>query len=65
MSGEAQALLDAFEHLPAEEKKLFALEVLKRSLPFESGSLSDDEIGAASNELFRSLEEEDDNSTPR
>ena len=65
MSAETQALLNAFEHLPPEEKKLFALEVLRRSLPFDSGPLSDDEIGAASNDLFRLLEDEDGNSTPR
>jgi len=65
MSGEAQALLDAFEHLPIEEKQLFAQEVLRRSLPFDSGSLSDEEIGAASGGLFQSLEEEDVDFTPR
>jgi hypothetical protein len=57
MSGEAQALLQAFDHLPAEEKRLFAQEVLRRSLPFDSGALSDDEIGAASSQLFESLDQ--------
>ena len=65
MSGETQALLDAFERLPAPEKHLFAQEVLRRSLPFDSGPLSDDEIGAASGSLFQSLTEEDGDSTSR
>ena len=57
MSGDTQALLDAFDHLPADEKKAFAQEVLKRSLPFDSGPLSDEEIGEGSGCLFESLEE--------
>jgi hypothetical protein len=52
MSRETQALLEAFEHLPAEEKRAFADEVLRRSLPFDSGPLSDEEIGAASAALW-------------
>lgn len=59
MSGETQALLEAFEHLPAKEKRLFTEEVLRRSLPFDSGPLADEEIGAASAALFDSLEEKD------
>jgi hypothetical protein len=41
------ALLDAFEHLRAEEKRSFTEEVLRRSVPFDSGHLEDAEIGAA------------------
>ena len=52
MSRETQALLEAFEHLPADEKRLFTHEVLRRSLPFDSGPLADEEIGAASAALF-------------
>ena len=64
MGSETVDLLNAFDHLPEKEKQLFALEVLKRSLPFDSGPLSDEEIGAAANELFQSLDD-DGNSTPR
>jgi hypothetical protein len=39
--------------------------VLRRSLPFDSGPLEDEEIGAASAALFESLEEEDGHSPPR
>jgi hypothetical protein len=52
MSRDTEALLDAFEHLPVEEKRAFAGEVLRRSLPFDSGPLEDEEIGAASAALF-------------
>ncbi len=57
MTRETTTLLDAFEHLPAEEKRSFTEEVLRRSLPFDSGPLEDAEIGAASAVLFQSLEE--------
>jgi hypothetical protein len=33
--------------------------VRRRSLPFDSGPLSDDEIGAASDALFESLDQKD------
>ena len=59
MTREAEALLEAYEHLPATEKRAFAEEVLRRSLPFDSGPLADEEVGAASAALFQSLEEED------
>ena len=59
MSRDTQALLEAFEHLPAEEKRAFTDEVLRRSLPFDSGPLADKEIGAASDALWKSLDEED------
>ena len=65
MSRDTEALLDAFEHLPVEEKRAFAGEVLRRSLPFDSGPLEDEEIGAASAALFESLEEEDGHPAPR
>ena len=59
MSRDTQALLEAFEQLPAEEKRAFTEEFLRRVLPFDSGPLEDEEIGAASANLFRSLEEKD------
>ena len=65
MSRDTEALLYAFEHLPVEEKRTFTQEVLRLSLPFDSGPLEYDEIGAASASLFNSLEEEDDHSAPR
>jgi len=48
MSHESQALLEAFEHLPVEEQRALTDAILRRSLPFDSGPLPDEEIGAAS-----------------
>ena len=59
MKRETVVLLDAFEGLPAEEKRALAEEILRRSLPFDSGPLADEEIGAASDALFQSLDKED------
>jgi hypothetical protein len=57
VSPETSALLEAFEALPATEKRAFTEEVLRRSLPFDSGPLSD--VGTASDALFESLDQED------
>lgn len=65
MSRETQALLEAFEHLPAEERLAFTGEVLRRSLPFDSGPIEDEEIGAVSATLFESLDEDDAASAAR
>ena len=65
MSHETQLLLEAFEHLPEEEKRAFTKEVLRRSLPFDSGPLEDEELNAASAALFESLGEEDGDAAPR
>jgi hypothetical protein len=59
MNGETTALLDAFEHLPIAEKRAFTEEVLRRSLPFDSGPLGDEDIGIVSSGLFRCLDEQD------
>ncbi|OFW33139.1 MAG: hypothetical protein A3J28_14055 [Acidobacteria bacterium RIFCSPLOWO2_12_FULL_60_22] len=59
MTRETTTLLQAFESLPAEEKRAFAQEVLRRSLPFDSGPLADEEIDAASAALFESLDKDD------
>src|SRR5690242_14394925 len=44
MSRETEALLDAFDHLPADEKRAFTEEVLRRSMPYDSGPIADEEI---------------------
>jgi len=42
-----------------EEKRAFLDEALRRTLPFDSGPLEDDEIGSASAALFEYLEDGD------
>ena len=60
MSERTAQLLEAFNTLPEEEKRVFAGEVLRRSLPFDSGPLEDAEIARASDTLFAALEDEED-----
>jgi hypothetical protein len=55
MMSETSALLEAYEHLPAEEKRTFTEEVLRRAPLFDSGPLEDSEISNASACLFASL----------
>jgi hypothetical protein len=59
MSRDTEALLEAFEHLAVEEKRTFADEILRRLLPWDSGPLTDEEIGSAADALFTSLDEDD------
>lgn len=65
MSSRTSALLDAFEALPAEEKRIFAAEVLRRAMPFDSGPLEDDETASAADSLLSALETGQDDSDPR
>ena len=51
--------LEAGEVPEARVERLAVEEVLRRALPFDSGPLADEEIGAASGALFGSLKEED------
>jgi len=60
VSTQTAELLEAFEALPDEEKRAFAQELLRRSLPFDSGPLEDAEIARASDDLFAALEREED-----
>jgi hypothetical protein len=67
MSKQAVELLIAFEALPPGDKQAFAIEVLRRTrdLPFDSGSITDEEIGEAGRSLFAFLDQEENASTKR
>jgi hypothetical protein len=67
MSNQAVELLNAFEALPPGDKQAFAIEVLRRTreLPFDSGLVSDEEIGEAGRSLFAYLDQEENASTKR
>jgi hypothetical protein len=67
MSKETAHLLEAFEALPIDDKQEFAVEVLRRTreLPFDSGPLSDQEIGETGKALFRYLDQEENAADPR
>ncbi len=65
MSKRTVKLLEAFEALPLDDKQSFAVEVLRRTreLPFDSGPISDEEIGQAGRSLFAFLDQEENAST--
>ena len=65
MSTQTSQLLEAFEALPAEEKRIFTAQFLRRVVPFDSGPLDDEETGRAADELFALLDAEDDDSGTR
>ena len=59
MSRQTAELLQAFEALPPEEKQLFTVELLRRTVPFDSGPLDDTETFLAADELFAALDAEE------
>jgi hypothetical protein len=67
MGRRAVELLEAFDALPAGDKQAFAVEVLRRTreLPFDSGPISDEEVGEAGRSLFAFLDQEESASTSR
>lgn len=67
MSKHAAALLEAFEALPPEERQEFAVEFLRRTrdLPFDSGPITDEEIGEAGRALFSFLDQEENAASSR
>ena len=65
MSKRTARLLEAFEALPEEEKRLCAVEVLRRAVPFDSGPLDDTETALAADQLFAAVEAEENDAEPR
>lgn len=65
MSRQTAELLDAFEALPEKEKHIFTAEFLRRTIPFDSGALGDDETAHASDELFAALDAEENDASQR
>ena len=67
MSKEAAQLLAAFDALPIDDKHTLAIEILRRTreLPFDSGPISDEEIGEAGRSVFSLLDREEDAARPR
>lgn len=65
MSKQTSQLLDAFEALPEEEKRIFTAEVLRRALPFDSGPLDDQETAHAADELLALLDTEENDAGSR
>jgi len=65
MSRHTAQLLEAFEALPEEEKRIFTAEFFRRALPYDSGPLDDDETAHATDELFSMLDTEENGAIPR
>jgi len=65
MSRQTAQLLEAFEALPEDEKRVFTVEFLRRATPFDSGSLDDEETAAAADQLFADLDAEEHDARPR
>ncbi len=64
MSNTAQ-LLEAFEALPEEEKRVFTVEFLRRAVPFDSGPLDDEETARSADELFAASDAEENEAKSR
>ena len=56
MSRQTAQLLEDFEALPEEEKRVFTVEFLRRAVPFDSGPLDDSEIAGSADHLLANLE---------
>jgi len=65
MGSQTSQLLDAFDPLPAEEKRIFTAEFFRRAVPFDSGPLDDEETAQAADALFALLDSEEDDSGSR
>jgi hypothetical protein len=59
VSEQTALLLEAYEALPAEEKRIFTVEFMRRTLPLDSGPLNDEETAHAADELFALLDGEE------
>ena len=59
MSTQTAALLEAFEALAPDEKRIFTAELLRRVVPFDSGPLEDQETALAADNLFALLDTEE------
>ena len=65
MSKQTAELLEAFEALALDEKRIFTAEFLRRAIPFDSGPLADEETAHAADSLFALLEAEENDSASR
>jgi hypothetical protein len=65
MSGQTAELLEAFESLAPDEKRVFTAGFLRRAIPFDSGPLDDEETAHAADNLFALLDAEENDPAPR
>jgi hypothetical protein len=65
MSTQTAQLLEAFESLAEDEKRVFTAEFLRRAIPFDSGPLDDEETAFAADQLLSELDSESNEPGPR
>jgi hypothetical protein len=65
MSRQTAQLLEAFEALPEEEKRVFTVAFLRRAVPFDSGLFDDSEVADAADQLFASLRADENDARSR
>ena len=57
--------MEAFDALPAEEKRVFTAEFLRKTIPFDSGPLDDQETADAADSLFAMLDADENDARTR
>ncbi|MBZ5605990.1 MAG: hypothetical protein LAO79_27140 [Acidobacteriia bacterium] len=65
MSLHAMQLLEAFDALPEDEKRIVTAELLRRAIPFDSGPLDDEETARAADDLLTMLDAEENDANAR
>ena len=65
MNTQTAELLDAFEALPEEERRIFTAAVLRRAIPLDSGPLDDEETAHAADQLLAGLDAEENDAGAR
>ncbi len=56
MSKSSKSILESFDELPDTEKREVASAILRRALRFDTPPLSDEDLVAQADELFRELD---------
>jgi hypothetical protein len=56
MTNSAKDILDSFDELPDTEKREVARAILRRALRFDTPPLSEEDLVAQADELFRDLD---------
>lgn len=65
MSRQTSQLLEAFDALPTEEQRAFTAELLRRTIPFDSGPLDDEETAHAADGILGLLDTEENDAPSR
>lgn len=59
MNVQVKELLHSFEDLPQGDQRIFAFEILRRTISFDLPPLEDDDLVSQAEELFLALEREE------